>query len=73
LEQPEAADAILLSFFTSLELDVLSQYYLKKASKARNVANGTFAAMTTNIGSLLPPEGIRLYMAQVNRTAHSDS
>jgi hypothetical protein len=32
------------AIFTSLELDVLSQYFLKKASKTRNVVNGTFAA-----------------------------
>ncbi|KAF7342021.1 RNA-directed DNA polymerase from mobile element jockey [Mycena venus] len=51
--------------FTSTDRDIFAAHYAKKASKARAVANTTFAAKSM-IGCLPPPEGIRLYMARIN-------
>ncbi|KAK7044152.1 hypothetical protein VNI00_007872 [Paramarasmius palmivorus] len=51
--------------FGSTTRDIFLAHYQRKASKARNVANATFAAEQM-IGSLPPSEGVRLYMARVD-------
>lgn len=51
--------------FTSIERNIFLRHYHIKASKARNVANATFASESM-IGSLPPYEGLRLYMARVD-------
>ncbi|KAJ7143116.1 hypothetical protein C8R43DRAFT_823347, partial [Mycena crocata] len=52
-------------WFTSVTRDIFSAHYTTKASKAQNVANATFGTKT-NLGTLPPLEGIRLYMARVD-------
>ncbi|KAJ6518793.1 hypothetical protein C8R45DRAFT_801093, partial [Mycena sanguinolenta] len=51
--------------FTSVERDIFAAHYTKKASKARVVANTTFA-IKSMIGCLPPAEGVQLYMARVD-------
>ncbi|KAJ7098806.1 hypothetical protein B0H15DRAFT_920477 [Mycena belliarum] len=51
--------------FTSVHRDIFSAHYAKKASKARAVANTTFAAKTM-IGCLPPYEGVRMYMSRID-------
>ncbi|KAJ7748694.1 hypothetical protein B0H16DRAFT_1725506 [Mycena metata] len=51
--------------FTSVAGDIFAAHYSKKASKARAVANTTFAAKGM-IGCLPPYEGIRLYTARMD-------
>ncbi|KAJ7144692.1 hypothetical protein C8R46DRAFT_823739, partial [Mycena filopes] len=51
--------------FTSTHNDIFATHYSKKASKARAVANMTFAAKAM-IGCLPPYDGIRLYMARID-------
>ncbi|KAJ7484243.1 hypothetical protein FB451DRAFT_1435402 [Mycena latifolia] len=51
--------------FTSVERDIFAAHYVKKASKARTVANTTFGAKTM-IGCLPSYEGIRLYNARID-------
>jgi hypothetical protein len=51
--------------FTSISRDIFSAHYAKKASKARAVANMTFA-VKDSIGCLPPPQGIQLYMARID-------
>ncbi|KAJ7165321.1 hypothetical protein C8R46DRAFT_841280, partial [Mycena filopes] len=51
--------------FTSVDCDIFAAHYTKKASKARAVANTTFAAKAI-IGCLPPYDGVRLYMARMD-------
>ncbi|KAJ7692955.1 hypothetical protein B0H16DRAFT_1652559, partial [Mycena metata] len=51
--------------FSSVDYDIFSAHYAKKSSKARAVANTTFAAKAS-IGCLPPYEGIRMYMARID-------
>ncbi|KAJ7207268.1 hypothetical protein GGX14DRAFT_366489 [Mycena pura] len=51
--------------FTSVNRDIFAGHYTNKASKARVVANTTFAVKSM-IGCLPPAEGIQLYMARVD-------
>ncbi|KAJ6482319.1 hypothetical protein C8R47DRAFT_920944, partial [Mycena vitilis] len=51
--------------FTSVDDDIFSAHYTQKASKARAVANTTFAAKTM-IGCLPVPEGTRLQTGRLD-------
>ncbi|KAJ7482008.1 hypothetical protein FB451DRAFT_974399, partial [Mycena latifolia] len=51
--------------FTSINRDIFATHYTKKASKARAVANTTFAAKSM-IGCLPPFDGIRMYDARID-------
>jgi hypothetical protein len=51
--------------FTSIERNIFSTHYAKKASKARAVANMTFA-VKDSVGCLPPPQGIQLYLAHID-------
>ncbi|KAJ6493831.1 hypothetical protein DFH09DRAFT_1022374, partial [Mycena vulgaris] len=53
-------------WFTSTHPNMFAAHYADRASKARNVANATFARVKTHLGSLPVREGLRLYMARVD-------
>ncbi|KAJ7228551.1 hypothetical protein GGX14DRAFT_613504 [Mycena pura] len=53
-------------WFTSTHHNIFAAHYAEKASKARKVANATFARVKTHLGSLPVREGLRLYMARVD-------
>ncbi|KAJ7450171.1 hypothetical protein FB451DRAFT_1146459 [Mycena latifolia] len=50
-------------WFTSTHPNMFAAHYADKASKARKVANATFARVKTHLGSL---PGLQLYMARVD-------
>ncbi|RDB17742.1 RNA-directed DNA polymerase from mobile element jockey [Hypsizygus marmoreus] len=51
--------------FVSTARSIFAEHYAVKASKARNVANATFA-VETMLGSLAPADGKLLYLARVD-------
>ncbi|KAJ7201576.1 hypothetical protein GGX14DRAFT_304047, partial [Mycena pura] len=53
-------------WFTSTHRNIFAAHYAEQASTARRVANATFAAVKSHLGSLPVREGLRLYMARVD-------
>ncbi|KAF7354570.1 Reverse transcriptase domain-containing protein [Mycena sanguinolenta] len=53
-------------WFTSTHHNIFAAHYAEKASKARRLANATFARVKSHLGSLPMKEGLQLYMSRVD-------